>query len=170
VSAAPVRIVGIDPGLAATGFGVVDQAGNSFRLIEFGVLTTSPGEVLARRLAVLRDGLAELLERHSPREAAVEQLFFNVNVRTALAVGQARGVVLLALADAGLPVSEYTPSQVKQTVVGYGSADKKQVQYMVRTILAMRETPKPDDAADALAIAICHAHSRTLSRLGEVST
>jgi crossover junction endodeoxyribonuclease RuvC len=169
MTAAPIRILGIDPGLATTGFGVVDQTGNSFRLIEYGTLCTPPGEVLAERLVVLRDAMSELLARHSPHEAAVEQLFFNVNVRTALSVGQARGVALLALADAGLPVSEYTPSEVKLAVVGYGSADKQQVQYMVRTILAMTETPKPDDAADALAIAICHAHSRTLVRRKELS-
>lgn len=156
----PVVIVGIDPGLATTGYGVVRHVGNRFELIDLGCVTTPAGEALAARLASLRDGLAEMLARHAPVEAAVEKLFFNLNVRTALAVGQARGVALLALADAGIDVSEYTPSEVKLAVVGYGGADKKQVQFMVKTILAMEQVPHPDDAADALAMAICHAHSR----------
>ena len=157
----PITIMGIDPGLAVTGFGIVQHAGNRFKLIDFGTVTTPAGEPLSERLRTLRDGLAEVLGAHAPVEAAVERLFFNANVQSALAVGQARGVALLALADAGLAVAEYTPSEVKQAVVGYGAADKKQVQYMVKTILAMDAVPKPDDAADALAIAICHAHSRS---------
>ena len=165
---AAVTIVGIDPGLATTGYGVVRHAGNRFELIEHGTVTTPPGEPLGARLCVLRDGLGELLESHAPSEGAVERLFFNVNVQTAFSVGQARGVALLALADAGLVVSEYTPSEVKLAVVGYGAADKKQVQYMVRTILGMDAPPKPADAADALAVAICHAHSRTSLRRREL--
>lgn len=164
-----MTIVGIDPGLAVTGFGVVRHVGNRFELVEHGTVATPPGEPLEVRLRALRDGLAELLRRHEPTEAAVEKLFFNANVRTALSVGQARGVALLALADSDVPVSEYTPSEVKLAVVGYGAADKKQVQYMVRTILAMDAPPSPADAADALAVAICHAHSRSSATLREAA-
>lgn len=155
-------VVGIDPGVATTGYGVIRCRGNRFQGLDHGVLSTPPGDPLAERLVLLRDTLAELLDRWRPAEAAVEQIFFNANVRTALSVGQARGVALLALADADVTVSEYTPSQVKLAVVGYGGADKKQVQFMVKTILGLEEVPRPDDAADALAVAICHANSRAM--------
>lgn len=154
-------IVGIDPGLAATGYGVVRHASSRFELVEYGTVTTPSAEPLGTRLCVLRDELGELLRRLRPDEAGMERIFFNVNVQTAFSVGQARGVALLALADAGLAVSEYTPSEVKQAVVGHGSADKRQIQYMVRTILGLDAPPAPADAADALAVAICHAHNRT---------
>lgn len=157
--------LGIDPGTAATGYGVVRSRGESLALVTCGVITTAPGLPLSERLQTLYVGLLELIDRYRPTEAAVEALFFNKNVRTALAVGQARGIALLAAAHRGLTVSEYTPLQVKVTVVGYGRATKGQVQNMLPVLLHTTFVPEPDDAADAVAIAICHLH---LSRLARV--
>lgn len=162
-------ILGIDPGLANTGWGIVEANGNRFRCLAYGCVTTPADEPLAQRLAAVHTSLISVIRKHSPAECAVEKLFFNVNVRTAFATGQARGVALLATAEAALPVGEYGPSEIKQAVVGYGGADKSQVQYMVRTILNLPEVPKPDHAADALAVAICHANSRSSRRLAEVA-
>jgi crossover junction endodeoxyribonuclease RuvC len=159
-SGSGVIILGIDPGLANTGWGVVEQVGSRFRCLGYGCISSPADEQLAQRLRLVHDGLVALIERHAPEECAVEKLFFNVNVRTAFATGQARGVALLATADAGLPVGEYGPSEIKQAVVGYGSADKAQIQFMVKAILGLAEEPKPDHAADALAVAICHANNR----------
>lgn len=156
-------ILGIDPGTALTGYGAISIAGGKLKVLTYGAISTAAGDPAHHRLRTLHRELGDLFARFEPPEVAVEQLFFNNNVRTALAVGQARGVVLLAAADAGCDVSEYTPLQVKQAVVGYGAAKKAQVQYMVKAILSLDETPKPDDAADALAVAICHAHSRKLA-------
>ena len=153
-------ILGIDPGLADTGWGVVEAAGNHFRCLGYGCVTTPASEPLSQRLAQVHTSLVSVIRKHGPAECAVEKLFFNVNVRTAFATGQARGVALLATAEARLPMGEYGPSEIKQAVVGYGGADKAQIQFMVRTILSLPETPKPDHAADALAVAICHAHHR----------
>jgi crossover junction endodeoxyribonuclease RuvC len=160
VTAAPRIILGLDPGLATTGYGVVEQRGNSLRSLEHGVVSTPAGVELHDRLSLVFDEITELLARFRPEATAVESLFFNVNVRTALAVGQARGVALLACSRAGSALFEYTPQQVKQAVCGYGKADKRQVQEMVRMLLALPEIPRPDDAADALGVAICHAHTR----------
>lgn|SRR5574341_1420463 len=153
--------LGIDPGTATTGYGFVRLAPDgSLAAVTFGVILTPPKTPAQERLLMLYRDLKELLALHHPDSCAVEKLFFQRNVSTAIAVGQARGVVLLAIAEAGLDVAEYTPNEVKQAVVGYGSAQKKQVQEMVRTLLGLPEIPKPDDAADALAIAITHLHTR----------
>ena len=152
-------IFGVDPGFAITGYGVIEYKGNRFRTIDYGVITTAAKTELPQRLCALSDRLAELLERYKPDAMSVEELFFNTNLKTAIAVGHGRGVVLLTAAKAGIPVYEYTPLQVKQAVVGYGRAKKEQVQYMVKVLLSLDSIPKPDDAADALAVAICHAHS-----------
>lgn len=162
-----MMILGIDPGTAITGFGLVAKEGNHLKQIAFGAIRTSPEIGMPLRLKKIHQELRLIIEKYRPEVIAVEQLFFNKNVRTALAVGQARGVVLLTGAEAGLEIIEYTPLQVKTAVVGYGRAEKAQVQEMVRMLLCLREIPKPDDAADALAIAICHAHScKQLSVIG----
>lgn len=154
-------VLGIDPGTATTGFGLVrDLQDGSLRMVEYGVITTPKEEAAHQRLKMLYHELKKLIRRHKPESVAVEKLFFQRNVSTAIAVGQARGVVMLAIAEASLDVAEYTPNEVKQAVVGYGSADKKQVQEMVRVLLSLPSIPKPDDAADALAIAITHLHTR----------
>jgi crossover junction endodeoxyribonuclease RuvC len=163
-----VIILGIDPGLANTGWGIVEALGNRFRCLAYGCVTTPAEEPLAQRLSSVHTSLISVIRKYEPAECAVEKLFFNVNVRTAFATGQARGVALLATAEARLPVGEYGPSEIKQAVVGYGGADKAQVQFMVRTILKLAEVPKPDHAADALAVAICHANSSGRARLAEV--
>jgi crossover junction endodeoxyribonuclease RuvC len=153
-----VKILGIDPGTATTGFGVIEKRGSKLTFIDAGVITTSPEMSMPSRLGEIYAGLNEIITHHRPDCMAVELLYFASNVTTAITVGQARGVVLLAAAEAGLPVGEYTPLQVKQAVTGYGRADKKQIQEMVRMILGLDGIPKPDDAADGLAIAITHAH------------
>lgn len=155
-------ILGIDPGTASTGYGVVEQRGNRLVAVAYGVVRTSSGLDLHERLELIFAEIGRLVGLHKPSEAAVESLFFNVNARTAFAVGQARGVALLACSQGGCRVFEYTPQEVKQAVVGYGKADKRQVQEMVRVLLGLPEPPKPDHAADALGIAICHAHGRSL--------
>lgn len=153
--------LGLDPGTAATGFGLVRSLPDgSLETVSHGIITT-PKELSApARLVILYQGLQQILEQYRPETAAVEKLFFQRNVTTALAVGQARGVVLLTLAQAGLEVFEYTPNEVKQAVAGYGSAGKHQVQEMVRLLLSLDEIPRPDDAADALAVAITHLNTR----------
>jgi crossover junction endodeoxyribonuclease RuvC len=158
-------ILGIDPGTAITGYGVVSHEGNHLKRIAYGVVRTGPETPMTLRLRHVYEEIGAIIAKFSPEVVAVEELFFNKNVRTALAVGQARGVILLAAENAGLEVVEYTPLQVKQAVVGYGRAEKMQVQEMVRMLLCLTEIPKPDDAADALAIAICHAHSRKMMRV-----
>jgi crossover junction endodeoxyribonuclease RuvC len=147
--------LGIDPGTARLGFGLV-RSGDEPEALDFGVIETSPGTSMQDRLSGIFDAVSALIAQHRPDIMAVEQLFFARNVTTAIAVGQARGVVLLAAARAGLPVAEYSPSSVKQAIVGYGKADKGQMQEMVRVILGLASPPTPDDAADALAVAICH--------------
>ncbi|GAB4110393.1 MAG: crossover junction endodeoxyribonuclease RuvC [Roseiflexaceae bacterium] len=154
-----MRVLGIDPGTAIMGWGVVEQHSGSLRLIACGTLTTPAGMPQHERLVRLYDGLCELIALHKPDTSAIEELFFGKNVNTAITVGQARGVALLALAQAGLPIHEYKPLAVKQVVAGYGGADKKQMQDMVRLTLGLPGIIKPDDAADAVAIAICHAYT-----------
>jgi crossover junction endodeoxyribonuclease RuvC len=153
-----MRILGIDPGTATTGFGVIEKRGSKLKFVDAGVITTPPEHTMPARLSEIYAGLNELIRHYQPECMAVELLYFAANVTTAISVGQARGVVLLAAAEHGLPVGEYTPLQVKQAVTGYGKADKKQVQEMVRMILGLDGIPKPDDAADGLAIAITHAN------------
>ncbi len=149
-------ILGIDPGVAIVGYGVVECVSGNFRCLEYGCITTPAHTLLEDRLSEIYDGITELIARHRPDCMSVEELFFNNNQKTAVDVAQARGVILLAANKARLPIYEYTPLQVKSAVVGYGRAEKQQVMYMVRQYLHMKETPKPDDAADAIAIAICH--------------
>ena len=154
--------LGIDPGTATTGYGLVEGRGDRLTLVECGILTTPAGEPLPRRLQEIYAGLTRLVQEKRPDNAAVEELFFSQNARTALAVGHARGVTLLAVTMMGVPVFEYTPLQVIQAVTGYGRASKAQVQSMVRVLLRLDAVPQPDDAADAFAIAICHLHSFNL--------
>ena len=156
-------VLGIDPGTATTGFGLVrENEAGSLAMVEYGVIETPAAESPEKRLLELFNKLNEIILLHRPDSGAVEKLFFQRNVRTALGVGQARGVALLALAQAGLAAAEYTPLEVKQAVAGYGGADKQQVQQMVRALLGLSAIPRPDDAADALAVAICHLHSAKL--------
>ncbi len=158
-------VIGIDPGTATTGFGLIRQLNSGpLELVDFGVVETPAGMAMPERLMRLHTGLTDLLRRHSPDSGAVEKLFFQRNVSTAISVGQARGVALLALAQAGVPVDEYSPREVKQAVSSYGDADKRQMQEMVRILLRMESTPHPDDAADALAVAICHVHTQGVLR------
>ncbi len=152
-------ILGVDPGTAITGFGIIKYLGQRFELVDYGCIRTASGQPLGERLLTIENRLSGLISAHNPQFMAVEELFFNRNTSTALTVGHARGVILLTAARNGLPIFEYTPLQVKQAVVGYGRADKNQIQQMVKLILGMERLPSPDDAADALAIAICHAHS-----------
>lgn len=157
-------VLGIDPGTATTGFGLVrERDDGSLEMVEFGIISTPKEEAAHHRLVRLYDEMKRIIKRYKPDSVGVEKLFFQRNISTAIAVGQARGVVMLAIAQAGLDVAEYTPNEVKQAVAGYGSADKKQVQEMVRVLLSMPSIPKPDDAADALAIAITHIHTRRYS-------
>ena len=153
-----MRVLGIDPGYAILGWGVLDVEGNHFRVVAYDSILTDKDTPMPRRLQELHMGLKEIIEKYKPEEAAIEELYFNNNAKTAIMVGEARGVAVLACADGGLRISEYTPLQIKQALVGYGRADKKQVQQMVKTILNLDKVPKPDDTADALAAAICHAH------------
>ena len=162
-----MRVLGIDPGTAITGYGVVEEVAGNLKSLAFGVIRTPAGQPLPARLQLIYPGVMALATEWAPEAAAVEEIFFSRNVRTAMSVGQARGVTLLALADAGLDVGEYTPLTIKQAVTGYGGADKAQVQEMVRLLLELTEVPRPDDAADALAVAICHFHSARLASLSE---
>lgn len=159
-----MRVLGIDPGLALTGYGLVEGNG-SLVLEEMGSITTPSSLPLPERLKILYHDFSALLERLRPDAVAVEELFFGKNIRTAIAVGQARGVVVLAVAQAGIPLHEYTPLQVKEALTGYGRADKQQIQRMICFLLGLSSPPQPDDVADALAVAICHLHHRKLLAL-----
>ncbi len=155
-----MRIIGVDPGTATTGFGVIDvDTRGNYKMVDGGVITTSPDLPMTERLKVLYDELTEVIIMTKPEAGAVELLYFSKNITTGIAVGQARGVILLALAKANIVPGEYNPMQVKMAVTGYGAAKKPQVQEMVRVLLGLKAIPKPDDAADALAVAIAHAHS-----------
>ena len=154
-----MRILGIDAGYAILGYGVLDMKGDRFSVVTYGSILTDSNMDMPARLQLLYDGLCEIIEEYEPEEASIEELFFNNNAKTAILVGEARGVAVLACAKNGLNISEYTPLQIKQALVGYGRADKKQVQAMVKAILNLENVPKPDDTADALAAAICHGHS-----------
>lgn len=158
--------LGIDPGTATTGFGIIQEEHDGhLTVMDYGVIKTTSDQSQPERLVQLYKRIKELILLHRPDMGAVEKLFFERNVRTALAVGQARGVALLAMAELNLQIGEYTPLEVKQAVVGYGRADKNQVQQMVKTILGLDTIPHPDDAADALAVAICHIHSARIRNL-----
>jgi crossover junction endodeoxyribonuclease RuvC len=153
-----VRIFGIDPGSERTGYGCIESDGTRHRVVACGAITTPARAAFPDKLLAIHRSLASLLAECEPAEVAVENLFYAANVRSALKLGHARGVVLLAAVERGLPVAEYTPAEIKRAVVGYGRAEKHQVQEMVRLILGLREVPTPHDAADALAVAICHSH------------
>jgi len=156
--------LGIDPGTARLGFGIV-RSGDDPEMLDYGVIETAPTALMPQRLKGIFEAVSLLIGQHSPNVLAVEQLFFARNVTTAISVGQARGVVLLAAANAGIDVVEYSPSEVKQAVVGYGKADKQQMQEMVRMILKLAHPPHPDDAADALAIALCHSQHAAFAQI-----
>ena len=162
-----VRVLGIDPGYAIVGWGVVEYMGNRFAPVDFGAVTTDAGRPFEERLAAVYDGVCGVIHRTHPEALAIEKLFYQHNQTTVIGVAEARGVILLAAAQAGLPVYEYTPMQVKQAVTGYGKAVKKQVQEMTRILLHLPAVPKPDDTADALAMAItfCHTSANQLTRL-----
>lgn len=149
-------VLGIDPGLATLGYGLVERDCSTLRPLDYGTVITPAGMDMSQRLVRIYEGVYQLVETFSPDAVAIEELFFNKNVKTAIAVGQARGVAIVAAAKYDIPVYEYTPLQVKQAVVGYGRAEKEQVQNMTKMLLGLREIPRPDDAADALAISICH--------------
>lgn len=153
-----MRILGLDPGTATTGYGIIDVDEGQFTAVTYGAITTPATMPMPQRLQLLQQQLQQLLADYQPNAAAIEELFFGRNVTTAVTVGQARGVLLLTLANAGLNIGEYSPPKIKDAVTGYGKADKKQVQLMVRNLLNLEETPRPDDAADGLAIAITHYH------------
>lgn len=156
-----MRILGIDPGYATIGFGVLDSERGKFRLIQCGVITTPAHTSLSSRLAQIYDDMLQLIDLFKPDAVSIEELFFNTNITTGIAVAHGRGVILLACEKAGVRIFEYTPLQVKQAVVGYGRAEKRQVMDMVKRICQLPAAPKPDDAADAVALAICHARSST---------
>ena len=159
-----MRILGIDPGFAIAGYGVVDYNNLKFTTVDYGVIRTENTISFPKRLQRIYFSVNEIIDRYNPDFISVEELFFNTNVKTAIAVGHARGAILLAAENRGLPIYEYTPLQIKQAVTGYGRADKIQMQQMVKTLLNLNAVPRPDDAADALAAAICHGHSYKASQ------
>lgn len=152
-------ILGIDPGYAIVGWGIIDYTANRFSVIDYGAVTTEAKTPFNERLEAVYDGVEDIIKRYKPSALAIEKLFYNTNAKTVIDVAQARGVINLAAVKNGVPIFEYTPLQVKQSVVGYGRAEKKQVQEMTRVILKLEKIPKRDDTADALAMAICHAHA-----------
>lgn len=159
-----MRILGIDPGYAIMGYGIIDMKGNHFDVVAYDSILTDKDMAMPDRLKHLYTMLMSVIQQYEPEVAAIEELFFNSNAKTAILVGQARGVAILACSNSGLDIAEYTPLQIKQALVGNGRADKKQVQFMVKTILGLSKVPKPDDTADALAAAITHGHSSTSAR------
>ena len=156
-----MRILGIDPGIAIVGFGLIESNRGSVRMLQYGAVTTEAGLPLATRLVQIENDMTALIAQLKPDEIAIEELFFSKNITTGIAVAHGRGVILCTAERLGVPIFEYTPMQVKQAVAGYGLADKKQVMDMTKRLLKLKAAPKPDDAADALAIAICHARSAT---------
>ncbi len=163
-----MRILGIDPGLGTLGWGVIDTDGIKHRLVQYGAITTQPGQPLPQRLRAVFKGVDQLMVSFKPDEVAFEELFFSKNITTGMMVSAARGVALVAVAERTDNLYEYTPMQIKQAVTSYGKADKQQVQMMVRMMLGMNETPRPDDAADALAVAITHANSMRAGHLFKI--
>ncbi len=162
-----MRVLGVDPGTAITGWGVVEGEGDSLQAVAYGVITTPANTPLPERLQTIYRELTEVIRQWKPDSAAIEELFFSKNARTALAVGHGRGVAMLALVNAGLSITEYKPLEVKQALTGHGGAGKRQMQEMVKLLLSLDDIPRPDDAADALAVAVCHLHSARLRWLEE---
>ena len=160
-----MRILGLDPGTATTGYGIVDADGGELTAVTYGVIKTPAKMDMPQRLQIIQQELQQLLDEYEPETVGIEEVFFGRNVTTAITVGQARGVLLLTLANAGLPIGEYSPPKIKDAVTGYGKADKAQVQLMVRNLLDLEETPRPDDAADGLAVAITHYHYQRFESL-----
>jgi crossover junction endodeoxyribonuclease RuvC len=159
-----MRILGIDPGIGRMGWGVVEENSGKLKAVDYGCIETAPNSPIAERLKIVFESIQTIIAAHNPDALSIEELFFNTNAKTAFVVGQARGVVLLAAAQANVPVSIYTPLQIKMALTGYGRAEKSQVGYMVKTLLLLSTVPKPDDTADALAIALTHAFSRRLAQ------
>lgn len=159
-------ILGIDPGYGIVGWGVIEKKGYQFRPIAYGAIKTPPKTDIAQRINTIYEEVSRIIETYHPDDIAIEELFFNTNITTGIQVGHARGVILLAGKQKGVSFNEYTPSQVKQSVVGYGKAEKRQVMEMTRQLLGLERIPRPDDAADALALAICHAHSSKSNLVG----
>ena len=162
-------IIGVDPGYAIVGIGVIEYNGNKFRPLEYGAITTPAGMPTVDRLKKIYDEMTLLIDKYQPDAVAIEELFFNSNQKTAINVAQARGVILVSVTNRSVPIFEYTPLQVKQSVTGYGRADKGQIQQMVKTLLNLNVIPKPDDAADGLALAICHAHSNKINKMFDLN-
>ncbi|MDX1413239.1 MAG: crossover junction endodeoxyribonuclease RuvC [Candidatus Promineifilaceae bacterium] len=162
-----MRVLGLDPGTASTGYGIIDADAGRLSLVTYGVIKTAAKDAPAARLQKIYFKLNQLIDRYRPDSAGVEEVFFGRNITTAISVGQARGVLLLALANANIPIGEYSPPKIKDTVTGYGNADKAQVQLMIRNLLDLEETPRPDDAADGLAVAITHYEYQRFASLAE---
>ena len=163
-----MRVLGIDPGLAIVGYGIIDFDGNKYKTVDYGVITTPAKTSYAKRIKMLYDAMERLLEQYAVDEVAIEELFFNRNTATAITVAQARSALVLAVMNRDIELFEYTPLQVKQSVCGYGRADKKQIQEMVQRLLGLQTIPKPDDAADALAVAIGHCSTNRFSKMFRV--
>lgn len=165
-----MKALGIDPGTATTGYGILDETGDTVKVIDYGCIKTSKNEPSQKRLEKICKDLKKIISKHKPNCVVVERLFFGNNAKTAMSVGQARGVILLAASQSGVDIAEYTPMEVKMAITGYGRADKKQVQQMVKRLLKLKVMPKPDDAADALAVALCHIHTDAFnSKIKEAS-
>ena len=162
-----IRILGIDPGYAIVGYGVLDYNANHFDVVGFGAITTAADISFTKRLEIIYNDMCQILDMYKPDEMGIEKLFFNTNQKTGIDVAQARGVILLPAIQRGIPIYEYTPLQVKSSIVGYGRAEKRQVQEMTKSILKLKEVPKPDDTADAVAIAVTHGYSITTRKLTE---
>ena len=160
-------ILGIDPGYGLVGFGVLEKKGGNIRPLDFGCISTRKEDKLTKRLEIISNCMHQLIDKWQPDEMAIEKLFFNKNITTGIPVAQARGVILVAAQEMGIPIFEYTPSNIKMALTGMGKADKHQMQFMVKTLLGLREIPKPDDAADALAVAICHSQTNQ-SMMGSI--
>ena len=163
-----MRILGIDPGIAIVGWGVVDFERSTLRAVDYGSITTTPDMTIESRIAAVYHGMQNLFDAFHPDAMAVEELFFNTNQKTGIIVAEARGVILLSAVEAGVPIAEYTPLQIKQALTGYGRADKHQIQSMVKTFLRLKSIPRPDDAADALAVALTHSQTNKLGGLFKI--
>lgn len=162
-------ILGIDPGIATTGYGLIAEKNDRLNYVDCGTINTQPRDNSSVRLRLIYSEIKKIIVNHRPEALAIEKLYFGANSKTAMAVGQARGMALLAAAEMKLPISEYTPLEVKMAITGYGKADKKQMQQMVKNLLKLSFLPKPDDAADALAVAICHLHSYKILKAGQLA-